>query len=128
MRLDLAYLHMDIAFVSAAVYRHGGAVGAVAEVDEIILVKRRMVYALDLAVQLAEGIFHLILRCRAVNADGDEKRDVFKLQAALYELVDGDLRHGRCRYAARCVRYKYAGGLRALIARDLAERFARYGL
>ena len=119
MRLDLAYLHMDIALIRAAVDRDGRAVCAVAEIDEIIPVKRRVVYALHPAVQLAEGTFHLILGRRTVNADGDEKRDALKLDAASYELLDGSLRHGSRRYSPCCVRNQNAGCFCALFSRDI---------
>ena len=124
MRLDLAYLNMNVTLISTAVYRYGRSVRAVAEVDEIILVKRRVVYAFDLAVKLAESAPHLVLGCRAVNADGDEERDVFKLDAAINKLIDRDPGHGCRGNAARCIRYQDAGSFRALVAHNLMQSFA----
>ena len=124
MRLDLADLNMNIALICPAVYRHGRSVRAVAEIYKIILIKRCVVYARYLAVKLAEGAPHLVLGRRAVNADGDEKRDVLKLDAALDKLINRDLRHWRRRDAASRVRYKNAGGFRALVAHYLMQGFA----
>ena len=120
MRLDLADLNMNIALICPAVYRHGRSVRAVAEIYKIILIKRCVVYARYLAVKLAEGALHLVLGRRTVNADGDEERDVFKLDAALNKLIDRDPGHGCRGNAARCIRYQDAGSFRALIAHDVA--------
>ena len=115
---------MHIALICPAVYRYGRSVRAVAEIYKIILIKRCVVYARYLAVKLAEGALHLVLGCRAVNPDGNEKRDILKFYAALDKLIDRDLRHWRRGNAARCVRYQDAGGFRALVAHNLMQSFA----
>ena len=124
MRLDLADLNMHIALICPAVYRYGRSVRAVAEIYKIILIKRRVVYARYLAVKLAESAPHLVLGCRAVNADSNKKRDILKFDAALDKFIDRDLRHWRRGNAARCVRYQDAGGFRALVAHNLMQSFA----